>query len=114
MSDLLKQGIFFFNSQRYFEAHEVWEEMWRAGHGSLRPLYQGLIHAAVGLHHLSKENRAGGKAQLEKALAKLDLYPPETAAIEVGQLRVDLRHILNDLGGKHDRITIRYVVESEG
>jgi predicted metal-dependent hydrolase len=93
----LNQGIFFFNSGRYFEAHEVWEEMWRDEQGNLRLFYQGLVQAAVGLHHFARNNLLGARLQLSKALAKLDLYPAETEGIDLAGLRRDLEAILGSL-----------------
>src|SRR5947209_2568462 len=52
-------GILFFNGQDFFEAHEVWEDLWAESHGDERRFVQGLIHAAVGLFHFSGGNLGG-------------------------------------------------------
>jgi hypothetical protein len=52
-------GILFFNEHDYFEAHEVWEDLWSESHGTERRFYQGLIQAAVGLFHFSGGNLGG-------------------------------------------------------
>ncbi len=52
-------GILFFNEHDYFEAHEVWEDLWSESHGAERRFYQGLIQAAVGLFHFSGGNLGG-------------------------------------------------------
>src|SRR4051812_49475521 len=52
-------GILFFNEQDFFEAHEVWEDLWAESHGDERRFVQGLIHAAVGLFHFSGGNLGG-------------------------------------------------------
>ena len=52
-------GILLFNAHDFFEAHEVWEDLWGASHGSERRYYQGLIQAAVGLCHFSNGNLNG-------------------------------------------------------
>ncbi len=94
MSDALTQGINFFNAGRYFEAHESWEELWRATRGPLRLFYQGLVQAAVGLHHLSRGNINGGHAQLKKSLSKLSQYPASFCQIDNQKLVNDLTQIL--------------------
>ena len=94
-TSLLDRGIFFFNSGRYFEAHEAWEDMWREDHGPLRLLWQGLVQAAVGLHHLSRHNVIGGPSQLRKSIEKLDLYAADEAGIDIARLREDLRQVLD-------------------
>ena len=104
MPDLLQAGIFFFNDGRYFEAHEAWEDMWRITRGPLRLFYQGLVQAAVGLHHLSRGNLNGARAQLQKALSKLEQYPPQFCNINNGKLAEDLRKALDSLTSGHIRI----------
>src|SRR5215831_15835220 len=94
MTHLLKEGIFFFNSGRYFEAHEAWEDLWRATRGPLRLFYQGLIQAAVGMHHLQHVNVNGGRAQLTKSVSKLGEYPVRFCQIDNGKLVSDLRNVL--------------------
>ena len=121
MSGLLDEGINFFNSGHYFEAHEVWEDLWRETTGNLRLFYQGLIQTAVGLHHLSRGNMVGARAQLSKAIAKLDERSGQATGIDAGALQHVLRKVLDELDvaspgqvriarlkSKHD------VVESDG
>jgi hypothetical protein len=52
-------GILFFNERDFFEAHEVWEDLWSESHGDERRFYQGLIQAAVGLFHFGGGNLGG-------------------------------------------------------
>lgn len=44
---LYLKGIAYFNSCEFFEAHEVWEDLWKSYTGPLRLFYKGLIQAAV-------------------------------------------------------------------
>src|SRR5262249_49466194 len=94
MTDLLTAGINFFNAGRYFEAHEAWEDLWRPTQGPLRLFYQGLVQAAVGLHHLAHGNLNGARAQLTKSLSKLDQYPARFCQIDNAKLVTGLRDIL--------------------
>src|SRR5580704_14814540 len=52
-------GIVLFNRGDYFEAHEVWEELWMESAGAEKRFYQGLIQAAVGLCHFCNGNVRG-------------------------------------------------------
>ena len=52
-------GIVLFNRGDFFEAHEVWEELWMHCAGLDRSFYQGLIQAAVGLCHFCNGNVRG-------------------------------------------------------
>ncbi len=50
---------FFFNDHDYFEAHEVWEDLWMNTPGPERRFIQGLIQAAVALYHFGNGNVRG-------------------------------------------------------
>ena len=97
MGDFLRDGIFFFNSGRYFEAHESWEDLWRVTRGPLRLFYQGLVQAAVGMHHLSRHNVNGARAQLGKSLLKLEQYPGRFCGLDNAALTAGLRSILEHI-----------------
>jgi predicted metal-dependent hydrolase len=99
MHNLLHEGLKFFEAGRYFEAHEVWEELWKeTPPGPARLFYQGLIQGAVGLHHYGKGNQTGARAQLTKALAKLEAAPPPDATVlDMGAILRQLQSALNSL-----------------
>jgi uncharacterized protein len=52
-------GIQFFNAHDFFEAHDVWEDLWADSNGDSRRFYQGLIQAAVALFHFTGGNLGG-------------------------------------------------------
>jgi predicted metal-dependent hydrolase len=52
-------GVVLFNRGDWFEAHEVWEDLWAEAAGPERGFYQGLIQAAVGLCHFANGNVRG-------------------------------------------------------
>jgi uncharacterized protein len=107
VADLLRAGIFFFNAGRYFEAHEAWEDLWRLAGGPLRLYYQGLVQAAVGMHHFSRGNRNGGRSQITKSLTKLEQYPAVFCQIDNARLIGDLRRTLE--AGRVETIEIHSV-----
>src|SRR5512145_612972 len=82
----LRQGVEEFNRAYYFEAHETWEDLWRATSGPLRLFYQGLIQLAVALYHLTNGNRRGALNLLGKGLDKLAAYQPTCQNIDVDAL----------------------------
>jgi len=69
------EGIHHFNARRYFEAHEVWEEIWLRSHGDRKVFYQMLIQAAVGLHHYERGNARGGRGMHKAVNEKLGRLP---------------------------------------
>ncbi|MGC3968698.1 MAG: DUF309 domain-containing protein [Pirellulales bacterium] len=58
---LYLKGIELFNTCEFFEAHEAWEELWQEHFGPDRKFYQGLIQAAVAVHHFCNGNIRGAK-----------------------------------------------------
>jgi uncharacterized protein len=54
-------GIVLFNRGDYFEAHEVWEQLWMDCASPEKKFYQGLIQAAVGLCHFCNGNVRGAR-----------------------------------------------------
>jgi predicted metal-dependent hydrolase len=101
----LQAGINFFNEGRYFEAHEVWEDLWRETEGPLRRFYQGLVQAAVGLHHFGRGNKAGGNSQLRKAVVNLSTDPAGAHGLDGGGLIRQLEAVLTGSPAETVRIT---------
>lgn len=83
----LRTGIALFNEGRFFECHDVLENVWLETHGKSRLFLQGLIQVAVGYHHLCNENRKGAESQLGRGLAKLKEYPDDYAGVALARLR---------------------------
>jgi predicted metal-dependent hydrolase len=68
-------GILFFNQRDFFEAHEVWEDLWGDCGDQERRFYQGLIQAAVALHHFGNGNLRGAEKLYRTSKAYMDAYP---------------------------------------
>ena len=84
MPDLLDEGLLLFNEGRFYEAHEVWEDLWRITTDlPLKTCYQGLIQAAVGLHHWNRQNRLGARSQLQKSIRNLQNGAPIATGMDI-------------------------------
>jgi uncharacterized protein len=77
--DLVREG-------RGFDAHEVFEGLWRAAAPDERDLYQGLVHVAVATYQDARRNEVGRTRQLEKALRRLTPYAPSYEGVDVDGL----------------------------
>ena len=97
MADLLEDGILLFNSGKYYEAHEIWEDLWRLTDGTLKVCYQGLIQAAVGMHHLTNLNELGAVGQFHKSIRNLEAGAAEAADLDIGGLVQQLHGILLEM-----------------
>ena len=80
---LYDQGIRYFNDCEFFEAHEVWEELWTEYRGPLRKFYQGLIQAAVALHHFGNGNIRGAKKVYLSSRGYLETFQPACRGIDL-------------------------------
>jgi predicted metal-dependent hydrolase len=76
-------GIEKFNACDYFEAHEVWEELWTDYRGPSRKFYQGLIQAAVALYHFGNGNIRGARKLHLSVHGYLEPYAPKHLGLEV-------------------------------
>jgi hypothetical protein len=56
---LYHDGIHLFNEHEFFEAHEVWEDIWHEAYGLKYEFYQGMIQCAVALEHYRRSNPRG-------------------------------------------------------
>ena len=81
-----QRGIRHFNEREFYDAHEVWEEVWRESSGLEKKFLQGLIQAAVALHHHSTGNLVGACSLMERARRNLAACPAEFCGIRVGEL----------------------------
>ena len=52
-------AVMLFNAGDYFEAHEVWEDIWHEAYGTKFEFYQGMIQCAVALEHYARSNPRG-------------------------------------------------------
>jgi predicted metal-dependent hydrolase len=99
---LLVEGVRLFNAGRWFEAHEVLEDAWRAEPGEVRHLYQGLLQVGVGLLHASRGNLRGALSVLDRGIARLEPFRPCRLGLDVDGLLRDAaatRRALAEPGG---------------
>jgi predicted metal-dependent hydrolase len=94
-SEEFRRGIALFNSGKFFESHEVWEESWLKALEPEKTFLQGLIQVAAAFHHHGRGNRRGLRSLLAAGLAKLDQFPEAHRGIGLGQLRDDARKWLD-------------------
>jgi uncharacterized protein len=86
-NDQFQRGIALFNSQEFFQAHEVWEELWLGEAEPGKTFLQGLIQAAAAFHHYVRGNLSGAQALLTSSAVKLQRFPAGYDGIASGKLR---------------------------
>jgi len=86
----LRRGARLFDAQRFWEAHEQWEEIWQREHRPIRVFYQGLIQVAAGYHHWTVTQRPNGvRLSMRKGVEKLSWFRPTYFGVDVGALIAD-------------------------
>ncbi|MEX2169630.1 MAG: DUF309 domain-containing protein [Pirellulales bacterium] len=80
---LYLKGIEYFNDCEFFEAHEIWEELWTEYRGPLRQFYQGLIQVAVALHHFGNGNIRGARKVYVSSTNYLQPYRPACMGLDL-------------------------------
>ncbi len=85
--DGIKDGIFYFNSERFWECHEAFEGVWNKCFGREKDLVQGIILLAVAFAHGQKDDEDIGINMLARALEKLGDSPATYNGINVDMIR---------------------------
>lgn len=77
------EGIDLFNRQAYFEAHEVWEDLWRDCSAGDRRFYQALIQAAVAVYHFDRGNYIGAARLARSGKRYMEPYLPSYRGLDI-------------------------------
>lgn len=94
---LYLKGIEYFNDCEFFEAHEVWEELWTEYRGPLRQFYQGLIQAAVALHHFGNGNIRGARKVYTSSANYLQPYRPTCMGLDLDTFLAEFTTCFRDV-----------------
>ena len=85
------EGIELFNSCEFFESHEVWEDLWKDEQGPSRRFYQGLIQAAVALHHFGNGNIRGARKLFISFQGYLGPYQPRHLGLDLDKFIAEMQ-----------------------
>ncbi|MFQ6674133.1 MAG: DUF309 domain-containing protein [Fidelibacterota bacterium] len=87
---LFTRGLELFNRQRYWEAHESWEDLWKTltngPEDDWEIVMRGLIQLAAGLHGLSLGKSTGGASNLLKARTKLEIHDGRFLGVDMDKI----------------------------
>lgn len=96
----LAEGLACYRNQRFWHAHEHWEEFWHTCREPEKTFVQALIQVTAAFHHFQKGEFAGAISLLRKALARLEPYPDEFGGVAVATLRESIREWVRALETK--------------
>ena len=93
--DAIKQGISYFNNERFWECHEVFEGVWINAGGNEKFLLQGLILVAAGLVHYQKDEDDICINIFNRALEKLENSKGEYYNIDIDRIKKIVTEMIN-------------------
>ena len=88
-----------FNRGDFYEAHELWEEVWNVIDDPERRWVQGLIQVATGLHKLERGRDDVCATLLRKALGKLAGAPALLDGVGVAAAQRGAERVLEGVAG---------------
>ena len=90
-------GIKLFNREDFFEAHEVWEELWHDTYGINRNFFQGLIQVTSAMHHLQIGNMRGARILYGSGMDLLAPYGSRHLGLDLNHLRTRFTKTMESL-----------------
>ena len=69
--DTFYNALNLFNDQKWYEAHDAFEDIWNTLDGDERQIIQGILQVAVSQFHLSKGNLNGATILLGEGLGRI-------------------------------------------
>jgi predicted metal-dependent hydrolase len=89
----IKDGVFYFNNERFWESHESLEGVWKKCYGKEKELVQGIILLAVAFAHRQKNEHSIGVGMLGRALEKLGDSPAVYGDIDIDRIRNKIKEM---------------------
>ncbi len=83
----VKDGIFYFNNERFWECHEAFEGVWKQCFGREKEIINGIILFAVAFAHAQENDLSIGIGMLRRVLEKLGTSPSMYHSIDVDRIR---------------------------
>jgi predicted metal-dependent hydrolase len=91
-------GLEHFNAEKFFEAHEFWEEIWLVESEPEKTFLQGLIQVTAAFHHFQRGNPDGTESLLASGIVKLLRFPDDHRGLAICALRESGKNWARALG----------------
>jgi hypothetical protein len=91
---LYLDGIQLFNEHEFFDAHEVWEDIWHMAYGLKHSFYQGMIQCAVALEHYRRSNPRGVLSLYKSYQTKFRDVPERFMGLNVRTFLAEMERVL--------------------
>ncbi len=97
LEESLSKAYELFNSQKWYEAHDVLEDIWNGLDGDERQIIQGILQVSVSQFHLSKGNVNGAMILLGEGLGRIKTRQRINLGIDLASLCKNLEILLNKM-----------------
>ena len=97
LHDSLKDALVLFNQQKWYEAHDAFEEIWNTVDGDERQVIQGILQVSVSQFHLSKGNLNGATILLGEGLGRIKTRTKINLGIDLESFCLSLEELLRKL-----------------
>ncbi|HTR33670.1 MAG TPA: DUF309 domain-containing protein [Gaiellaceae bacterium] len=81
-----KRGLELARAGAFFEAHEAFEEAWRACADAERDFFQGLVHVVVSAYQRERGRPVAAERQRVKAIRRLTPYLPAHRGLDIARV----------------------------
>ena len=89
-----EEALNLFNNQKWYEAHDAFEEIWNELDGDERQIIQGILQVAVSQFHLSKGNTNGAMILLGEGLGRIKTRVSTNLSVDLRSFCKSLESIL--------------------
>ena len=96
----LDKALDLFNNQKWYEAHDAFEDIWNDLVGDERQIVQGILQVSVSQYHLNKGNLNGAMILIGEGLGRIRNKVSEDLEIDLILLCNNLETLLNKLHSK--------------
>ena len=83
------KALEYFNNRNWYEAHDLFEELWHESLGEIRQTLQGILQIAVAQVHLENGNRNGATILYGEGLGRLKTVESNNLGIDIKKLCLD-------------------------
>ena len=95
--DNFLNAINLFNNQKWYEAHDAFEDIWNTLDGDERQIIQGILQVSVSQFHLSKGNLNGATILLGEGLGRIKNRTNINLGIDLKSFCKSLEELLRKL-----------------
>ena len=100
--DIFLDALNLFNNQKWYEAHDAFEDIWNTLDGDERQIIQGILQVSVSQFHLSKGNINGATILLGEGLGRIKNRTKIDLGIDLESFCICLEELLRKLQYKEE------------